>query len=381
MRVVVAPQEFKGSLSAGEAAEVLAAGVRQALPSAIVDVVPMADGGPGTVEAVAAAGGGALQYSLVEDPLGRPVEAQWAVLAGGTAVIEMAQAAGLWRLRPEERDPRVASTYGVGQLLKAALAVGCQRLIVGLGGSATNDGGAGMAQALGARFLDERDQPLRCGGADLIRLQRIDVSALDQRLAQCAVIAAADVLNPLCGPEGASLVYAFQKGATASVAEELEAALRRYGEVIERDLGVSVLDAAGAGAAGGLGAGLIAFLRAQLRPGFEVVAELVGLEERLRGADLVLTGEGRLDAQTAYGKTVAGVARLAARCGVPAIAVVGSLGEGWHRVLALGLEGVEAVRGALNEQDAMQRAPELVVEAAARALRGWLRVEAIKREV
>lgn len=378
MRVVVAPQEFKGSLSAGEAAQALAAGVRQALPSAAVEVVPMADGGPGTVAAVAAARGGALQYSQVEDPLGRPVEAQWAVLAGGTAVIEMAQAAGLWRLRPEERDPRLASTYGVGQLLKAALAARCQRLIVGLGGSATNDGGAGMAQALGARFLDERGQPLRRGGADLIRLQRIDVSGLDQRLAQCAVIAAADVLNPLCGPEGASLVYAPQKGATASVAEELEAALRRYGEVIERNLGVS--DAVGAGAAGGLGAGLMAFLRAQLRPGFEVVAELVGLEERLRAADLVLTGEGRLDAQTAYGKTVAGVARLAARYGLPAIAVVGSLGEGWHRVLALGLEGVEPVRGALDEQDAMQRAPELVVEAAARALSGWLRVEAIKEK-
>ena len=375
----MAPQEFKGSLSACEAAEALAAGVRRALPSATIDLVPMADGGPGTVEAVAAARGGALRRSLVQDPLGRPVQAQWAVADGETAVIEMAEAAGLWRLRPQERDPKVASTYGVGQLLQTALDFGCRRLIVGLGGSASNDGGAGMAQALGVRFLDESGQQLRRGGADLARLQRIDVSGLDGRLAQCEVIAAADVLNPLCGPQGASLVYGPQKGATAAAAAELEAALRRYGEVIELDLGVSVLNAPGAGAAGGLGAGLIAFLRAALRPGFEVVAELVGLKERLRGADLVLTGEGRLDAQTAYGKTVAGLARLAASCGVPAIAVVGSLGQGWHRVLALGLEGVEPLRG-LSQEDAMQRAPELVAEAAARALRDWLRVEGIMRE-
>jgi glycerate kinase len=338
----------------------------------------MADGCPGTLDAVAAAGG-QRRRATVQDPLGRPVEAQWAIAKDQTAVIEMAQAAGLWRLSPQERDPRLTSTYGVGQLIAAALDAGCRRLIVGLGGSVTNDGGAGMAQALGVRLLDARGQVLPPGGAALARLHRIDASGLDGRLRNCQTVGAVDVMNSLCGPQGASLVYGPQKGATPAVAQELDAALRHYAEIIQADMGITVRDVAGAGAAGGLGAGLIAFLNAALRPGVEVVGEIVGLRQRLADADLVLTGEGRLDAQTAYGKTVAGVVRLAREAGVPVIAVVGSLGQGWHSLLRQGLEGVETlVRSSLSQEEAMRQAPELLALATERAVRGWLRVQVIR---
>ncbi|MFQ6019915.1 MAG: glycerate kinase [Dehalococcoidia bacterium] len=379
MKVVVAPQEFKGSLSASEAAAAMAEGVRGALAQAVIIALPMADGGPGTVAAVVA-GGGRLLRAAARDPLGRPVEAEWALVGGETAVIEMAQAAGLWRLAPQERDPGATSTYGVGELIRVAMDAGCRHLIVGLGGSATNDGGAGMVQALGGRFLDERGEelPRPCRGAALARLHRIDVSALDGRLRQCRVTAATDVSNPLCGPEGASLVYSPQKGATPEMAQELEAALRHYAEVIERDTGARIVDTAGAGAAGGLGAGLIAFLNASVRPGADLVAEVMGLGEALADADLVLTGEGQLDAQTAYGKTVSGVVRLARQGGVPVIAIVGSLGPGWHTLLSQGLDGVEAmVGGSFGLEEAMRRAPELLARTTERAVRDWLRVQAI----
>ncbi len=250
---------------------------------------------------------------------------------------------------------------------------------MGVGGSATNDGGAGMASALGARFLDAEGRELPPGGAALASLDRIDVSGLDPRLRECRVTAATDVTNPLCGPEGASLVYGPQKGATPETVRELDSALRRYGEAVERDLGVGVLNAPGAGAAGGLGAGLIAFLRAEVRPGFDVVAEAVRLRERLRGADLVLTGEGRLDGQTVYGKTVAGVARIANEVGVPVIVVPGALGPGWEAILPL-VCGVEPVAGsAATQEDALARPAEMLAEAVERALRGWRGTEDARR--
>ncbi|MDP2675129.1 MAG: glycerate kinase [Dehalococcoidia bacterium] len=375
MKIVVAPQEFKGSLTASEAAAAMALGAREAAPDAALVVVPMSDGGPGTVEAVVAASGGRTVATTVRDPLGRPVAADWGTAGEETAVIEMAAAAGLLRLAEDERDPRIASTYGVGELVLAALDAGCRRLIVGQGGSATNDGGAGMAQALGVRFLDAEGGELPPGGAALARLERIDASGLDPRPARCEVVAATDVMNPLCGPEGASLVYGPQKGASREVARELDAALRRYGEVVERDVGVPVLDVPGAGAAGGLGAGLIAFLGARIEPGVEIVAEVVGLRERVRGASLVLTGEGRLDGQTGYGKTVAGVARIAAAEGVPVIVVAGMLGEGWERILESGVEGVELIVPRLGTlEEAMERPAEMLAAAAAWAVNGWLRL-------
>jgi glycerate kinase len=263
--------------------------------------------------------------------------------------------------------------------VRAALDAGCRRLIIGQGGSATNDGGAGMAQALGVRFLDADGGELPPGGAALARLERIDSSGLDPRLARCEVVAATDVMNPLCGPEGASLVYGPQKGASPEVARELAAAVRRYGEVVERDVGVRVLDVPGAGAAGGLGAGLIAFLGARIEPGVEVVALVVGLRERVRGADLVLTGEGRLDGQTGYGKTVAGVARIAAAEGVPVIVVAGTLGEGWERILESGVEGVELIVPRLGTlEEAMERPAEMLAAATAWAVNGWLRLRSAR---
>jgi len=364
VRIIAAPQEFKGTLTASEAAGAIAAGARRAAPEADVVPVPLSDGGPGLVDAVLAARPGRRLQVKVRGPLGRPVEAAWALLEDGTAVIEMAAAAGLILLREEERDPRVATTFGVGELILAALDAGSRRLIVGVGGSATNDGGAGMAQALGARLLDAEGRELPPGGAALSLLERVDVSGFDARAQEAKVIAATDVRNPLCGPEGASLVYGPQKGASPETARELDAALRRYGEVLERDLGVRVVDEPGAGAAGGLGAGLMAFLGAEVRSGFEIVAETVGLREKIRGADLLLTGEGRLDRQTAYGKTVARVAAIAREEGVPALVIAGSLGEGWEEVRPL-VDGVEVAGGGGPPWEAVSAAAE-------RAVRGWL---------
>lgn len=366
MRVVVAPQEFKGSLTSRQAAGAIARGLRRADPTLEVELVPFADGGPGTVEALTTALGGWRETAAVTDPLGRPVEAVWGLLPDGTAVLEMAAASGLHLLRVQEQDPRRACTYGTGQLVRAALHAGCRRLIIGLGGSATNDAGAGMARALGVRFLGPADEPLPPGGAALLRLSRLDASGLDPRLRECQVLAATDVLNPLCGPEGASQVYGPQKGADPAAAEELDRALTHFAEVVERDVGVSVRDAPGAGAAGGLGAALVAFLGAQLRPGAEIVAEATGLAARLERADLAVTGEGRLDRQTAYGKATSVVARLARQAGVPVVALAGGVALGAEPLF----DGVYPITpGPLSLEEAMARADELLEEAACRMLR------------
>ncbi|OGO50835.1 MAG: glycerate kinase [Chloroflexi bacterium RBG_16_68_14] len=375
MRILVAPQEFKGSLTAKEAAEAIARGLRRALPEAELDLLPLADGGPGTVEVLVEATGGRFFQADAHDPLGRPLRARWGALGGrgeGTAVIEMAAASGLALLRPEEHDPRRASTFGTGELLRAALDAGYRRIIVGVGGSATNDGGAGLAQALGAHLLDARDRGLPPGGAALARLARIDVAGLDPRLREAEIVVVTDVTNPLCGPEGASLVYGPQKGASEAVARELDAALAHYAEVVRRDLGVDVAEVPGAGAAGGLAAALIAFCGAQVRPGFEVVAEAVGLAGRVRRADLVVTGEGRLDRQSAFGKTTAGVARAAREAGKPVVALVGSVEGGPQGEVARPFDAVFALTPDLAPPDeALARAAELL-SAAAEAAGRWV---------
>jgi glycerate kinase len=367
MRIVVAPQEFKGSLSAVQAAQAIAEGLRRALPDAELTLVPMADGGPGTVEAVVTAKGGRRQKTAVRGPLGGPVDAGWGVIDGDTAVIEMAAASGLVLVPESRRDPRIASTYGTGQLIAAAVAMGCRRIIVGMGGSATNDGGAGVAQALGARLLDDDGQDLPPGGAALARLARIDVSGLRPRLGEAQILAATDVFNPLCGPQGASAVYGPQKGATPEMVHELDAALARYAAVIERDLGVRVLDVAGAGAAGGLGAGLVAFLGAEIVPGAKLVADAVGLEQRMAGADLVIAGEGRLDAQTGFGKAPHEVARLARQAGVPVVAIAGALREDCGPELLDAFDAVATILPRLRRvppQEAMARGGELLTAVA-----------------
>jgi glycerate kinase len=330
LRVLLAPQELKGTLTAVEATKAIAAGLRSEHPGWTFDALPMADGGPGTTGALLAALGGEARMSKAHDPLGREIDAPWGVLPGGRAIIECAAASGLLRLRPEDLDPRRATSYGTGQLIAAALDEGIEDIIVGLGGSATNDGGSGMAQALGFRLLDEGGRPVQRGGAALVALDRIDASQAHPGLARLRCLGATDVTNPLCGPTGASAIYGPQKGADADTIAELDAALSHFADIVKRDLGVDVRDMAGAGAAGGLGAGLIAFLGARLQSGAVVVGEAAGIEERIRAADIVFTGEGRLDGQTAYGKTPQYVAKLARDAGKPVVCIAGALGEGYE---------------------------------------------------
>lgn len=328
MRILVAPQEFKGSLTAQEAAAAIARGISAALPDTEVVSLPLADGGPGTVDVLVRATGGDFRESPAHDPLGRPLKARWGILGDGhTAVIEMAATSGLVLLNEEERDPTRTTTVGTGELLLAALDARFRRIIVGMGGSATNDGGAGLAQALGVRLFDVNGRDLSPGGAALAGLHRIDVSGLDARVSETEVIAATDVQNPLCGADGASLVYGPQKGASGTVAHRLDAALAHYAEVIERELGLSIVDVPGAGAAGGLGAGLIAFCGASVEKGFDVIAEAVDLHAAIERADVVITGEGRLDRQSTFGKTTSGVSRLARAARTPVIALAGEIDQ------------------------------------------------------
>jgi glycerate kinase len=341
MRIVIAPDSFKGCLSAAEAARALAEGWQRARPGDDMVLVPMADGGEGTVDALVAATRGAYRSRPVRGPLGRVVEAKYGLISEvRAAVIEMAAAAGLPLLAEHERNPLLASTFGVGELVCDALAQGVERLLLGLGGSATNDAGAGMAQALGYRLLDADGKDLPPGGAALARLHCIENADRLPALAGCIVEAACDVDNPLCGPAGASYVYGPQKGATPEDVRVLDAALAHFAEVVARDLGIAIENVPGAGAAGGMGGGVLAFLRGVLRPGVELVAEASNLPEALRGANLVITGEGRVDGQTAHGKTPVGVARYAVQQGVPVLAVAGSLGADYAAVLESGIDAV-----------------------------------------
>jgi glycerate kinase len=371
MRIVVAPNAFKGSLSAVEAAEAIAEGARIAAPDADLVLVPIADGGDGTVDALVVATQGERRTVRVRGPLGDPVDAEYGLIdAGSTAVIEMAKAAGLALVPPAKRDPRITTTYGVGELLQHAYDRGARHFVVGIGGSATNDGGAGMAQALGYHLLDETGRELPPGGLALKRLARIHVGGVHANWKETEVDVACDVTNPLTGPHGASAVYGPQKGATPEMVAELDAALHRFAEIIRRDLGVDVEHLPGAGAAGGLGAGLVAFLGARLRPGAEMVMEAVHLDERLNQADLVITGEGRLDSQTArFGKGPAGVARHAKNAGIPVVAIGGSVADETElRLLFDGVEATVVEPGTLEETIA--RARPLLVRAATRLM--WL---------
>ena len=370
MRVLVAPQEFKGSLASVEAADCIAEGVRRALPDAEIDPAPLADGGPGTVDALVRAADGRFSTARVEGPLGAPVDARWGRIGDGrAAVIEMAAAAGLSLLREGELDPRRASTFGVGQLIWHALEAGVERILIGVGGSATNDGGAGMAAALGVRLLDDASAPLAPGGAPLARLSRIDAAGLDPRIAAARIQVLCDVRNPLLGPDGASAVYGPQKGADSACIAELDAALANYAGVVERDLGINIAGLAGGGAAGGLAAGLAAVCGAELVGGFDAVAAAIDLAERVAQADLVITGEGRLDFQSAWGKATAGVAALAGQSGTPCLAVVGSRsGEPAADFAAV----AEAAPAGMPIAEAMSRSAELVPAAAERAIANWL---------
>ncbi len=373
MRIVIAPDAFKEALSAAEAAEAIARGWRAVFPDADLRLLPMADGGEGTLDALVAATAGQLTTVTVSGPLGAPVRAAYGFLGKGrTAVVEMARASGFALVPKDQRDPRAATTRGTGELISHALDAGAQRLIIGIGGSATNDGGAGMAQALGYRLLDAQDHDLEPGGAALARLHRIEASGRHPRLVGCEVLVACDVDNPLCGATGASAVYGPQKGATPEMAAELDAALAHFARILHRDLGVDVAEVPGAGAAGGLGAGLLAFASAALRPGVDLVADAAGLKRRMEGANLVLTGEGRMDAQSAHGKTPVGVARMAKEMGLPVVAFVGALSPGFETVYEQGIGAAIPICPApMPLADAIARTGESLAQSAETAARLW----------
>ena len=371
MRVLVAPQEFKGTLTAVEASFAIRDALSVAFPGWQTDLLPMADGGYGTTDALLAALGGEQRTVRAHDPLMRQVDATWGLLADGRGVIEAAEASGLLRLSQEERNPdsvRVASSYGTGELVRAALDEGCRELVFGLGGSATNDGGAGMAQALGYRLLDADGNELAPGGAALARLARIDASNAHLDIARTRVRGATDVTNPLCGPTGASAVYGPQKGADAAAIAELDAALANLAAVIKRDLGIDVLNVPGAGAAGGLGAALIAFLGATLSSGAEVIGEAVHIDARLAQADIVITGEGRLDFQTVFGKTPQYVAQHAAAAGKRCICIAGQLGQGWEDARGL-FADISALSDGATALPTPEEAARQLGEAAVQACR------------
>tara|TARA_Y100000748_G_scaffold276070_1_gene252228 strand:+ start:165 stop:1316 length:1152 start_codon:yes stop_codon:yes gene_type:complete len=372
MKLVIAPDSFKESLSARAVAEAIAAGWARVYPDAELLLCPMADGGEGTVDALLSATGGALQQTRVSGPLGDPVEAHWGLLPDAQAIIEMAEASGLHRVEPARRDVLAASSFGTGELIRAALDAGVRRIVLGLGGSATNDGGAGLLAALGVRFLDVQGAELPPGGAALARLRQIDLTGLDTRLAQVEVMVAADVDNPLCGPRGASAVFGPQKGASPEQVAQLDAALGHYADVMAATLGEDLRDQPGVGAAGGLGFAARAVLRAGFRPGVELVAELSGLAQAVQGADLVITGEGRLDGQSLHGKTPVGVARIARAAGVPVIALAGSLGDGYQRLYAEGIGAAFSLApGPLSLEQAMQQAADQLSARAADLARLW----------
>lgn len=371
MKIVIAPQEFKESLRGIEIARAMREGVIRVWPDAETELVPVADGGDGTLQSLVDASGGEIMSATVDDPLGRPIDAIWGALGDGqTAVIEMARSSGLAILTPEERNPLITTTYGVGELMLQALDAGYRHLIIGIGGSATNDGGAGMAQALGARLLDADGNELARGGGALSELDRIDVSGLDPRLSDTTIDVACDVNNPLCGETGASAIFGPQKGADPETVKYLDAALHRFGELLERDLGQDVMVVPGAGAAGGLGAGLMAFTNARLRPGADIVTDALDLDARLEGASLVIVGEGQTDRSTIFHKAPVAVAQRAKVQGTPVIAISGSLGDGYQQVHEHGIDAAFSILDCcMTLEDAMADTAELVTKATEQACR------------
>ncbi len=396
MKVVIAPQTFKGGLSGVEVARAIERGVQSVYPQAETVRIPVADGGDGTLDALVLGTGGQLFTSRVMGPLGTPVTALWGAMGDDTsrcaegtagpaspsvetpcpegrervAVIEMARASGLALVPPRRRDPRITTSYGTGELIRDALDKGYRRIIVGLGGSATNDGGVGMAQALGVRFLDSNGRELPLGGGALSRLARIDMSSLRFGVMEARITAATDVSNPLCGPNGASIVYGPQKGASPNIALLLDTALDHLSHVIQRSLGLDVRDEPRGGAAGGMGVGLISFANARIESGVDLVCRTLGFDEHLEGANLVITGEGRVDGSTVYDKAPVGVARRAKARGIPVIVMAGHLGPGYEEVYKYGIDGVVPLLDRpMTFENSINRTAELLRAATERTMR------------
>lgn len=377
MKIVIAPDSFKESLSALEAAEAIQKGLEKVWPEAEFVLVPMADGGEGTVQSLIDATRGTRINQEVCGPLGQRVSGFFGLLGNGkTAVIEMAAAAGLEYVPQEKRNPMITTTYGVGELIRAALDRGARHILLGLGGSATNDGGCGMAQALGARLLDKHGQAIGHGGAALRDLETIDLADYDPRIAETTFEIATDVTNPLTGKRGASAVFGPQKGASPEDVLLLDQGLKHYAEVVKRDLNLLIDDVPGAGAAGGLGAGALCFLQGTILPGIDLVIKETKLEEKMRRASLVITGEGKIDGQTIYGKTPVGVARTAKKQHIPVIALAGSLAEGCSAVYDHGIDAFfSIVSGAIPLKEALRSARENLIRTSENVAHVWTLAE------
>lgn len=342
MKVLLAPDSFKGSLSSKDVCSALKEGIKRAVNAEIIEV-PIADGGEGTVESLIASTGGKITDVYVTGPLGERIKAFYGVLNDGTAVIEMAASSGLYLIPQNKRNPLKTTTYGVGELIKSALDSGCRKFIIGIGGSATNDGGAGMAQALGAKLMDKDGKEIEFGGGNLDKIAKIDLSEIDKRIYESEFIIASDVDNPLCGERGASYVYGPQKGATPEMVQALDNNLKHYAEVVKNAIGKDLSEIPGAGAAGGLGFGLMAYLNAKLKPGIEIIIEVAELENKIKECDIVITGEGNTDFQTAFGKAPSGIAKLAHKYGKPVIILSGGLGRNYKELYGIGVTALFSI--------------------------------------
>lgn len=370
MKVVIAMDSFKGTHSSLEVAEFVSKGIRKVYPDAEIQTIGVADGGEGTANVLVDSLCGRMVELTVQNPVGKPVKACYGILPDLTAVIEMSAASGLTLVSPQERNPLVTSTYGTGQMIMDAIEKGCKRIIIGLGGSATNDGGFGMASALGIRFLDKMGNDLALGGGALKLLDRIDMSGLSAKVRDTEFLIACDVENPLCGSNGASAVFGPQKGADDEMVRELDCCLRHYGNKISQELGISVAEAPGAGAAGGMGAGLLAFCNAKLIKGVDLVLDYLEFDRCVQDADIIITGEGRLDSQTIYGKVPVGVARHAKKYSKPVYAIAGFLGDGAQAVYSYGIDAViSAVVAPMSLEEAIQKSPQTIENAAENLMR------------
>jgi len=371
MKIVVAPDSFKGSISANDAADNIKMGILKVFKDVDVVCVPMADGGEGTAQPVVDATGGEIINVKVHGPMFEEVNAFYGILGDGkTAIIEMAAASGLPLVPDNKKNPMIASTYGTGELIRHALDKGCEKIIIGVGGSATNDGGQGMAKALGVKFLDKQGNDIGIGGGSLDKLYSIDISGIDARIKNCEVILACDVENPLCGPTGATYIFGPQKGVNDGMLEVLDRNLGHYADVIKNTLNIDIKEQPGAGAAGGLGGGAMAFLNAAIKKGVDIVIEAVRLEEHIKDAELVITGEGMMDYQTQFGKTPFGVANTAKKYGIPVIAIVGRIGKGADAFYDLGIDSIFSIAdGPMTLEDAMVNGAQLLQNTSERVMR------------
>lgn len=371
LTIVLAPDSFKESMTAKEVCEAIENGIKKVNDKINCIHVPMADGGEGTMQSLVDATDGKIYSLKVVGPLGNEVEAEYGILGDGEiGILEMASASGIHLVSPEKRNPLLTTTYGTGQLIKACLDHGVKKLLIGIGGSATNDGGAGVIQALGGKLLDKQGTELGFGGGELGQLNTIDLSEFDARLKDVTIEVACDVNNPLCGEKGASNVFGPQKGANKEMIDVLDDNLRHYADVIKKQLGKDVINEPGAGAAGGLGAGLMAFLNGTLKKGIEMVIEYAKLEEKVKEADMVWTGEGSIDFQTQYGKTPLGVATIAKKYNKPVIALAGRVGEDIEVLYEKGIDSIFGItKGATSLEEALVKGKENIEKTAENIIR------------